>query len=238
MGSPDTDANAESYEKPQHNVTLTKGYYMGKYEVTNAQFAEFLNEKNIGSDGKDGTKLLIEEYKWGVQYNSNTNKWEPASGYANHPVVYVTWYGANEYASWIGGALPTEAQWEWACRAGSETIYPWGDSSTDIDMYAWYAGNSTATTHPIGEKQPNVWGLYDMIGNVYEWCANWWYIYSSTDQTDPVGLTSGTSRMYRGVGWNSAISYCRSAYRNYDTPHSGRPTVGFRVIFEEFPIQS
>ena len=208
-------------------------FYMGKYEVTNAQFAEFLNSRNIGSDGKYITadydsQVLIYTYSWGVIYSDN--KWAPQSGYENYPVVYVTWYGANEYAKWIGGALPTEAQWEYACRAGSTTAYSFGDDSDSLGDYAWYTINSSSKTHPVGQKKPNAWGLYDMHGNVREWCADWYGSYSTTAVTDPTGPTSGSYRVLRGGSWSNGADYCRSAYRNSGNP-DGYRNFGFRVCF-------
>ena len=218
----------------QHQVTLTKDFYMGKYEVTNAQFAEFLNSRSIGSDGKYITadydsQVLIYTYSWGVKYSDN--KWVSQSGYENYPVVYVTWYGANEYAKWIGGALPTEAQWEYACRAGSTTTYSFGEDSDNIGDYAWYSGNSDSKTHPVGQKQPNAWGLYDMHGNVLEWCADWYDTLSSSAVTDPTGPDSGFYRIMRGGSWHDPESICRSAIRQNIVPGSENHYRGFRVCF-------
>ena len=218
----------------QHQVTLTQDFYMGKYEVTNAQFCEFLNDKGIGSDGKYitadyGSQTLIKTYQWGVIYSDN--KWAPQSGYDDYPVVNVTWYGANEYAKWIGGSLPTEAQWEYACRAGSTTAYSFGDDSDSLGDYAWYSGNGSSKTHPVGQKKSNAWGLYDMHGNVWEWCADWYDSYSTTAVTDPTGPTGGSYRVLRGGSWGSDASYCRSAFRDYADPVSYRNFNGFRVCF-------
>ncbi len=224
MGSPET----------QHQVTLTQDFYMGKYEVTNAQFCEFLNDKGIGSDGTYatadyGSQILIYTYSWGVKY-SNGN-WIPQSGYEDYPVVNVTWYGASEYARWIGGALPTEAQWEYACRAGSTTAYCFGDDSDSLGEYAWYEDNSDSKTHPVGQKKPNAWGLYDMHGNVCEWCADWYGLYSTSAETDPTGPTTGSDRVLRGGGWHYYADYCRSATRDLSYPASCYYNYGFRVCF-------
>ena len=238
MGSPETETDRSSNET-QHQVTLTKDFYMGKYEVTNAQFCEFLNDKGIGSDGTYttsdyGSQTLIYTNSWGVKYSDG--KWAPQSGYDNYPVNDVTWYGANEYAKWIGGALPTEAQWEYACRAGSTNAYCFGDSSDSLGDYAWYEDNSGSKTHPVGQKKPNAWGLYDMHGNVWEWCADWYSdSYSTTAVTDPTGPTSGSIRVMHGGSWNSSASDCRSAFRGYNNPDSCYINFGFRVCF---PVSS
>ena len=231
MGSPETEVGRDDNET-QHQVTLTQDFYMGKYEVTNAQFCEFLNDKCIGSDGEYttsdyGSQTLIRTYKWGVTYSGS--KWAPQSGHENYPVVYVTWYGANEYAKWIGGALPTEAQWEYACRAGSTTAYCFGDSSDSLGDYAWYSGNSSRKTHHVRQKKPNTWGLYDMHGNVEEWCADWYDDYPDSAVTDPTGASSGYWRVLRGGCYDSA-SDCRSAYRGYNYPNN-YVLSGFRVCF-------
>lgn len=232
MGSPTTETDRES-DETQHQVTLTKDFYMGKYEVTNAQFCEFLNEKGIGSDGKYatsdyGSQTLMGPDTEGVMYSDG--KWSPQSGYDDYPVVMETWYGANEYAKWIGGALPTEAQWEYACRAGSTTAYCFGDNSYSLGDYAWYSSNSDNKTHPVGQKKPNAWGLYDMHGNVWEWCSDWYGNYPSISVTDPTGASSGSYRVIRGGSYHSASS-CRSAYRNCDYPDINDNSCGFRVCF-------
>ena len=219
----------------QHQVTLTQDFYMGKYEVTNAQFAEFLNSRSVGSDGKYptsdyGSQTLIKTQRWGVKYSDN--KWAPQSGYDDYPVARVTWYGANEYAKWIGGTLPTEAQWEYACRAGSNTAYCFGDSSDSLGDYAWYEDNSDTEMHPVGQKKPNAWGLYDMHGNVWEWCADRYGNYSTTAVTDPTGPTSGSDRVLRGGGWDDGADYCRSANRSSNNPdYFIIFDNGFRVCF-------
>ncbi|MCD8032846.1 MAG: fimbrillin family protein, partial [Alistipes sp.] len=200
MGSPETEPNRNPNET-QHRVTLTQDFYMSKYEITNAQYAAFLNAVGVGQDGKwsdwsddaNKTQVLIRAYQWGLKWDAGS--WKPEDGYANHPVVYVTWYGAKAYADWIGGSLPTEAQWEYACRAGTTTAYSFGDSEGDLDTYAWYSSNSGNTTHEVGDKQPNPWGLYDMHGNVYEWCLDSWdgrTAYSPEDATDPVSPNPGS----------------------------------------------
>lgn len=247
------EANRDQGEV-QHQVTLTKGFYMAKYQTTNAQFAAFLNAIGVTQDGKcpaadsysaaqhPGQVLVTDcnetyngrTYPWGVEWNNN--QWVPKSGYSDYPAIYVTWYGADEYAHWQGGSLPTEAQWEYACRAGSTTAYTGGDDvAHGLGDYGWYASNSQKQTHPVGTKLPNAWGLYDMHGNVWEWCLDGWTKFYSPDPVeDPLIPTTGIgNRMMRG-GANSAYEgLCRSASHNSKSPGEGGILDGFRIVFNE-----
>lgn len=231
MGSPESDKDAYDNEKPQHKVTLTKGFYMSKCEITNAQFAQFLNAKYVTNDGTHGGKTLVKAYEWGVQYNFATSKWEAASGYDNYPIVGVSCDGADEYARWVGGALPTEAQWEYACRAGSTSKMHFGDDKSQLGNYAWY---NDSKTHQVGTKQPNAWGLYDMHGNVWERCSDWYEknYYSNSPTNDPTGPTlSLDRRVGRGGSYSDMANRCRSAYRISATLDFYGNDVGFRVVF-------
>lgn len=245
MGSPEDEPGRLSSEK-QHWVTLSKNFYMSKYQVTNAQYAAFLNAKHaegvlkygMAGNYNDAAYLtgspdepLVRDCnnlsKWGITRNSANGTWAPISGYENHPVIYVTWYGAKAYADYYGYRLPTEAQWEYACRAGTTTAYSYGDAA-DGD-YMWYTDNSTETKK-IGTKLPNPWGLYDMHGNVYEWCSDWHDEYNNSPETDPTGPDAGSVRVLRGGGWNSSARGCCSAYRNNSNPDYANSAVGFRVV--------
>lgn len=213
---------------------------MSRYQITNTQYAAFLNDAGIGSDGlwtggSYSGQVLIKASRnsadWGLHWE--TDKWVPVSGYENHPVIYVTWYGADEYARWAGGTLPTEAQWEYACRAGTTTIYSYGDSA-DGD-YMWYLGNNTPSgTKAVGQKLPNPWGLYDMHGNVFEWCSDWYgsdYYSDPNAGTDPAGPDSGFNRVLRGGRWGNDAQGCRSAFRYSYIPDNVSYNIGFRVVF-------
>ncbi|GHV57000.1 hypothetical protein FACS1894182_04770 [Bacteroidia bacterium] len=271
MGSPSTEPNRYS-DETQHQVTLTKDFYMSKYQVTNAQYAAFLNANNIGSDGKWASgsypsQRLVSassgSYNWGLNWDSGNSKWVPASGYDNHPVIYVTWYGADEYARWAGGSLPTEAQWEYACRgdypnkatevntlpfgigtgrkltgdmANFRATYPYDLDNTspgsynDASQSSLYKGGTTAVgSYPYA----NNYGLYDMHGNVFEWCGDWYGSnYGSDPVTDPKGSATGSYRVLRGGYWNYDAQICRSAYRNDDFPdYASSSYIGFRVVF-------
>jgi formylglycine-generating enzyme required for sulfatase activity len=125
--------------------------------------------------------------------------------------------------------LPTEAEWEYACGAGSTTIYSFGDSAASLGDYGWYGSNSGRRTHRVGEKKPNAWDLYDKHGNVWEWCSDWYGSYASTTENDPTGPEAGSNRVYRGGGWYGGAGHCRSAYRDRGTPDYRRSYLGFRV---------
>jgi len=252
MGSPATEVH-RLYVETQHEVTLS-AFRMSKYEITNAQYAAFLNAKGIGSDGIwasapvyktqrlifDSKTTLSGSYDWGLHYTNS--KWVPVAGYENAPVIWVTWYGAAEFATYAGGALPTEAQWEYACRAGTTSPFNTGNTLTSLQAnYDWewgYPYNYTDTTYPrktqtVGTYPANAWGLYDMHGNVCEWCNDWYGTYPSTAQTNPTGAATGSDRVVRGGGWGDFARYCRSADRNYRDPYFDIyfNSVGFRVVF-------
>ncbi|MCD8045028.1 MAG: SUMF1/EgtB/PvdO family nonheme iron enzyme [Tannerellaceae bacterium] len=242
MGSPDSETGRNT-DETSHQVTLTESFYMSKYPVTNAQYADFLNSKGIGSNGRGNVaynengsiitqeQLFIEGSLQGVRWDSN--EWIPVSGFENYPVTMVSWYGAKAYADWTGGSLPTEAQWEYACRAGEPGAYSYG--STANGDYMWYSGNTSALQE-VGTKYPNPWNLHDMHGNVYEWCADWYKAdFGSNNAGDPVinpsGPVSGTNRVLRGGSWNTPAGECRSANRNQAIPSSTSTSNGFRVVF-------
>ena len=242
MGSPASEVERNDGET-QYEVTLS-AFRMSKYEITNAQYATFLNEKSIGSDGKFAAgaypmQSLIYSYGiWGLTYTDS--KWVPVSGYESHPVIQVTWYGATEFATYVGGSLPTEAQWEYACRAGTTTPFNTGNFLTNLQAnYYWgfpyNGGTNTVTTYPgttqaVGVYEANAWGLHDMHGNVREWCSDWYFEYPTTAQTNPTGATTGTIRVVRGGSWLDYAKDCRSARRLVGAPDSGYIYLGFRVV--------
>jgi formylglycine-generating enzyme required for sulfatase activity len=209
MGSPDSDKDARPDEKPQHRVRITRPFYLGKYLVTQAQW-----QAVMGSDPSHvkGPKNPVEMVSW------------------NDCQAFLD--KLNTKSGGRGGKfqLPTDAQWEYACRAGSTTRYCFGDEESGLDEFAWY-GNSGGRTHPVGEKKPNAWGLYDMHGNVWEWCGDWldggYYARSPVD--DPMGPTRGSNRVIRGGGWNGGAGDCRSALRSGDEPGDRDGILGFRV---------
>ena len=241
MGSPESEVNRYTNET-QYPVTLT-AFRMSKYEITNAQYAAFLNAKSIGSNGiyataGYGTQNLIYAHCWGLTYSGT--QWVPVTGYENAPVINVTWYGATEYATYIGGTLPTEAQWEYACRAGTTTPFNTGNFLTNLQAnynweYPYNGGTNTVTNSPrktqtVGTYAPNAYGLYDMHGNVWEWCADRYGTYPTTAQTNPTGTTTGSSRVIRGGCWSDYAQNCRSACRYSTGPYNHGSIIGFRVV--------
>jgi formylglycine-generating enzyme required for sulfatase activity len=142
--------------------------------------------------------------------------------------IDATWDAVTVVSGSKGYRLPTEAQWEYACRAGTTTAYHTGAAITDNT--GWYSANSGSKTHEVGKKQANSFGLYDMHGNVYEWCWDWYDDYADGAQTNPTGPTSGANRVLRGGSWDHSAVYARSAYRVCDGPHARYFTVGFRLL--------
>jgi formylglycine-generating enzyme len=235
-------------DETQHQVTLS-AFQMSKYEITNAQFADFLNTKNIGSNGQypagaypDQTLIYesIGNYDWGLHYNDT--KWIPVAGYENNPVIFVTWYGAIEFATSVGGRLPTEAEWEYASRAATTTPFYTGNCLSDKQAnYNWATpygtcSNSSSTspgkTQTVGTYTANTFGLCDMCGNVWEWCSDWYGQYPTIAQTNPTGAAPGSSHIFRGGGWSSPADRCRSGNRGFGrTDNTGYKDLGFRVVF-------
>ena len=181
---------------------------MGTTEVTNAQYRRFV----------EATGHREPKYWDDLAYNA-----------PNQPVVRVSWNDAVAYASWAGMSLPTEAQWEYAARAGTTTTWWSGDSESDLARVGWYDGNSDDSLHAVGEKPANAWGLHDVHGNVWEWTADWYGDYPGSSQTDPTGPGSGSGRVARGGGWGSGASFSRVALRNDRGPGLRFGSLGFRL---------
>ena len=243
MGSPTTEVS-RSYDETQHSVTLT-AFRMSKYEISNAQFAAFLNAKAIGSNGIWSTApvyntqtLYYSNYSMGLVYNGSL--WIVVTNYENIPVDNVTWYGAAEYATYIGGTLPSESQWEYACRAGTTSPFSTGNFLTNLQAnYNWSApyngGTNTVTTFygkpkTVGTYTANNYGLSEMHGNMNEWCSDWYGTYPASAQTNPTGTATGTYRVVRSGSLGSEASSCRSASRNCNEPNVTGGSIGFRVV--------
>ncbi len=205
MGSPEAEKDRNDDEK-QHEVTISQAFYMGIFEVTQAQY-NALTGKNP-SVFKDGS-LPVE-----------TVSWEEAIAFCKK---------ASEKTGRIV-RLPTEAEWEYACRAGSTTRFSFGDDDNDLGTYAWYDRSSDKKTHPAGQKKPNGWGLYDMHGNVWEWCSDWYGPYANPTETDPKGAATGEYRVARGGSWCFPAQTLRSAFRGFQRPDFCNYTGGFRVV--------
>jgi len=246
MGDETGDLNGtESWLNiPQHEVYVD-AFYMDEHEVTNAQYCKFLNAikppgfayiEVLDSSGKVLIMLLGNRCK--IRKNGKSYSVEP--GYEAHPIVSVYWHGANEYAKWVGGRLPTEAEWERAARGGVDgQKYPNGNSiSHDDANYKGIGGRDEwEQTAPVKSFDTNAYGLYDMAGNVYEWCSDYWdaYYYSESSKKNPAGPSSGSSYVVRGGSWYNDSSHVRSGFRSYVYYGSDyRYLIGFRVVASGF----
>ncbi len=226
------NADGQGDERPVHSVTLSD-FKLSKYEITHTQYLIFLNSIGCGSNGYHNGKEYIDmDDSYCAIGHNGTAFYFKGSSYAktaNCPVIEVTWYGATAYAEWIGARLPTEAEWEYAARGGNKSKgYKYAGSNIRGDV-AWYIGNSEAQTLPVGQKQPNELGLYDMSGNVWEWCHDWYGSYTSKPQTNPQGAVLGWSRVLRGGCWFSFPRHCRNTLRYYRNPNNSNRNFGFRV---------
>jgi formylglycine-generating enzyme required for sulfatase activity len=218
MGSPTNELDRFSDEGPQAAVTLTKGFYMSKYLVTQENYAAV-----VGSNPSFFTSALnlpVEQVSWNdaTNYCALRTQQEIATGRIPAGCRY---------------RLPTEAEWEYACRAWtSDRRLHYGDDPgyPNLGDYAWYSANSGNGTHPVGQKRPNAWGLYDMAGNVWVWCQDWYGTYSGGSVTDPRGPDAGASRVLRGGGWSFDARFCRSAQRSSSSPAFTSSLVGLRVV--------
>ena len=204
----------ESDEQPVHSVTLTKDYYMGETEVTQALWYAVMGQKPT----------------------SDVSQWESEDGLGdNYPAYYISYTDCQQFIAKLNQMtgqqfrFPTEAEWEFAARGGNKSKgYPYAGSKT-IDDVAWYHTNSNSSTHKVKTKKPNELGLYDMSGNVWEWCYDWYGSYPSATQTDPTGPDSGSERVNRGGSWSYSDWSCRAANRLSSTPSGRYDTLGFRL---------
>ena len=231
MGSPANEVGRIGWEGPQTAVTITKGFWMGKYEVTQGEYLAVMGSNPSWFNG--------DRTAWGREdYGTDLNR----------PVEQVSWNEAVAYCAALTERerlavrigtnsmyrLPTEAEWEHACRAGTSTRFSYGDDpgKTDLTNYAWYGSNCGERTHAVGQKLPNPWGLYDMHGNVSELCQDWFGAYAGGIAVDPQGPATGSYRVQRGGTWHSSsVIYYRSANRGYDDRPDARDYYfGFRAV--------
>ncbi len=204
MGSPEREAGHQD-DETQHLVKVTKPFYLSVYEVTQQQYERVMG--NNSSKSKGTTKSVA------------MASWNDAVAFCHK----LSEQEGDQYR------LPTEAEWEYACRAGTTTIYSFGDDTRELPQYAWYNDNSNNSTHPVGELKPNPWGLYDMHGNVWEWCQDWYAAYRSTEVlSDPKRPAQGVRRVLRGGVFFTRPAYLRAADRHNDLPVPFH-TYGFRV---------
>jgi len=211
MGSaPEPFRPSDRNETPQHRVVISRPFYLGRYEVTQAQWEAVMGNDPSQFKGRD------------------------------HPVENVSWNDAQEFIRRLNARegharyrLPTEAEWEYAARAGSGAYYAAGDDEGALSRHEWYDGNSGETTHPVGQKLPNAWGLHDMGGNVVERVQDWYdkEYYANSPETDPKGPADGSYRVLRGGSWAHDVVICRPAMRAYDSLDDRYDYVGFRLAF-------
>jgi formylglycine-generating enzyme required for sulfatase activity len=208
MGSPEGEEGRRENESPAHSVSLTQGYWMADTQVTQELWIAIGRGENPS----------------GFKGESN-------------PVENVSWEDCQDWFEKLRAhqeslrlSLPTEAQWEYACRAGSTGGYCFGDDPRELPKYGWFDENSERKTQPVKQLQPNGWGLYDMHGNVWEWCSDWYDDYPSSAQSDPTGPARGTARVIRGGRWDVPARDLRSACRNWIDPGSRISVLGFRLL--------
>lgn len=208
MGSDPNFEEGQQDERPLHKVSISRPFYLGKYEVTQAQ--------------------------WVAVMGNNPSRFKGR----NHPVERVSWHDVQDFIRRLNAQegheryrLPTEAEWEYAARAGTNTSYCLGDDKQALSRHAWYYDNARDTTRPVGQKQPNAWGLYDVHGNVREWVQDWYgeTYYANSPEIDPKGPPSGKYRVDRGGSWGFNAVFCRSAFRGNVIPDSQLGYLGFRL---------
>jgi len=270
MGSP-LDEPGRSTDETPHWVTLSRSFWMQTTHVTVAQWRQFTKAT--------GYKTQAEREGWGLAWTGT--KWEktPGASWQNpgfhqeddHPVVNVSWNDAMAFCNWLGQTehrhyrLPTEAEYEYCCRAGATTAFPWGDNPENGKGWANCADQSAKArypdwsafnwsdgyifTSPVAHYQPNALGLYDLIGNAWEWCSDWYGPYPTTNATDPQGPTetqattfpaspttpAGPQRVMRGGSWHSAYAHARSANRDHESPDFRNCIKGFRLVMDIQP---
>jgi formylglycine-generating enzyme required for sulfatase activity len=234
-----------SSEGPRHRVKITRPLYVAVYQVTQGEYEKVMGvnpsaftEKQMESSA---FKPPLSEYE--VKYRETYVKKVEGKDTSRHPVETVTWEKAMEFCHKLSAMpaeraarrvyrLPTEAEWEYACRVGTTTRWSCGDDEAGLADVGWYNKNAGGKTHPVGEKKPNGWGLYDMHGNVWEWCMDWYGgdFYRQSRPVDPVGPPGGSNRVLRGGSWRSAAGDCRSANRLRHQPGYRDDYLGLRVL--------
>jgi len=233
MGMSTGDTEAQDDEKPAHEVTITKAFYLGRTEVTQEQWMKVMGNNPSGFQEGSREKLIAKYIDEGLTKQEaqergakEAPKWWVQE---NNPVEQVSWDDCQKFCAKTGMKLPTEAQWEYACRAGVRK-----PRYGELDQIAWYRKNSDSTTHPVAQKSPNALGFYEMIGNVYEWCQDWhggrYYESCEDGVVDPTGPAQSElgARVLRGGGWPTNAHYCRASFRFSYPPGDQNHHIGCR----------
>jgi len=218
MGAAPEEDGAYADESPQHTVIIDKDIWLGKYEVTQAQWQRVMSN-NPSAFQDAGPSAPVESVTWDdcAAFFEKLNAL--LSSNTNGPALK-------------GFRLPTEAEWEYACRAGTTTRFSGGGNDGEVTKFAWCSANSENTTHPVGQKKPNAWGFYDMQGNVWEWCSDWYGAYSESLEKNPTGQPYGAARVLRGGSWAGYTLSTRSARRFFGIPSVSTNEFGLRAAWE------
>ena len=224
MGSPPSEAWRDSSERPWHEVEISEGFWLGKYEITQGQWEAVMGQRPWGEPwSRDGKDYVVEN--------------------PSHPAVYISWEDVQDFIRVLNSAadsvlyrLPTEAEWEYACRAGTSTQWSFGDDERQLAAYAWYSASAWDVNekypHAVGLKRANPWGLHDMYGNVSEWVQDWYGedYYNRSPRVDPLGPTTGYWRVVRGGSFYLDALNLWSAHRFYGSPDFPSNTIGARLL--------
>jgi formylglycine-generating enzyme required for sulfatase activity len=209
---------AGSFLRIRFPVTLTRDFWIGKYEVTQGEYESLLAKNPSHFRGNPNSPVEKVKFADALAYCDALTARERNAGRLPQNYQY---------------RLPTEAEWEYACRAGTTNLFSFGDAVEQADQYAWTLRNSESTTHPVGQKLPNPWGLHDIHGNVWEWCNDWFTNYPAMALRDPTGPATGKFKVFKGGGWNNDVEFARSANRFMMSPATGIYFVGFRVVLSQ-----